>query len=198
MKIYLYLIIAVFTCIACGNDDNGATTNPPVSSAKLSLSFKNYVVNNINLFKGPSGNSMNVNESYIQNYWTLYKEPSWKKVEINLEEMSLKLITETTADLKYNISLKQDSVFIKENNNTEYLGNFDKNTSSLKVRRVFKYLKKVPVDNSQALFISKTTGFGIISYVNVFPSATFSSPSNMTQTGDEVFWANVTYNYSLN
>lgn len=198
MKIYLYLIIAVFTCIACGNDDNGATTNPPVSSAKLSLSFKNYVVNNINLFKGPSGNSMNVNESYIQNYWTLYKEPSWKKVEINLEEMSLKLITETTADLKYNISLKQDSVFIKENNNTEYLGNFDKNTSSLKVRRVFKYLKKVPVDNSQALFISKTTGFGIISYGNVFPSATFTSPSNMTQTGDEVFWANVTYNYSLN
>ncbi|MCI3938567.1 hypothetical protein MQX03_15315 [Chryseobacterium aahli] len=198
MKIYLYLIIAVFTCMACGNDDNEATTNPPVSSSKLSLSFKNYIVNNINLFKGPSGNSMNVNESYIQNYWTLYKEPSWKKVEINLEEMSLKLITETTADLKYNISLKQDSVFIKENNNTEYLGNFDKNTSSLKIKRVFKYVKKVPADNSQSLFVSKTTGFGIANYSNIFPSSTFSSPSNMTQIGDEVFWANVTYNYSLN
>lgn len=198
MKIYIYLIIAVFTCLACESDDSEVTTSPPLASAKISLSFKNYVVNNVNLFKGPSGNSINVTESYIQNYWTLYKEPSWKKVEINLEEMSLTLITENSADLKYNISLKQDSVFIKENNNLEYLGDFDKNISSLKVKRVFKYLKKVPLDNSQALFISKITGFGIANYSNVFPSDTFTSPSNMTQTGDEVFWANVTYNYSLN
>jgi len=198
MKLYMYLIIAVFTCMACGNDDLETAANPPVSPAKFSMSFKNYSVNNVNLYKGPSGSSMNVDESYIQNYCTLYKEPSCKKAEINLEEMSLKLITDNAADLKYNITMKQDSVFIKENDKTKFLGNFDKNTSSLKVRRVFKYLKKVPADPSQALLILKTTDFGILRYGNVFPSAAFSSPGNMTETEDEVFWANVTYNYSLN
>jgi len=198
MKKFLYLIIPALGCIACGNDDTETTTNPPISSSQLNLSYKNYVVNNVNLFKGPSGNSLNVDENYIQNYWTLYKEPSWKKVELNLQEMSLKLITDNNTDLKYNISLKQDSVFIKENNQNEFFGNFDKTSSSLKIRRVFKYIKKVPADNSQPLFILKTTGFGIVNYSDIFPSSTFASPGNMSNIGDEVFWANITYNYSLN
>lgn len=198
MKKFLYLIIAALGCIACGNDDTETTITPPISSSKLNLSFKNYVVNNVNLFKGPLGNSLNVDENYIQNYWTMYKEPSWKKVELNLEEMSIKLMTENNTDLKYNISLKHDSVFIKENNQNEFFGNFDKTSSSLKIRRVFKYIKKVPTDNSQPLFISKTTGFGIVNSSDIFPSSTFASPANMSNIGDEVFWANITYKYSLN
>jgi len=198
MKIYIYLIVIALTSIACGGDDEVTAPVTPVSSTQLSMSFKSYVVNNVNLFKGPSGNSVNVDENYILNYWTLYKEPSWKKVEIDLEKMTLQLMTGNTADLKYSISLKQDSVFIKENNKNEYLGNFDKSTSSLKIKRVFKYVKKVPTDSSQALFISKTTGFGIAAFGDIFPSVTFNSPTTMTQNGDEVFWANVTYNYSVN
>lgn len=199
MKIYVYLITAALTCIACGGDDEVATSTPvPLSSNNYKMTFKNYIVSNVNLYKGPSGNAMNVDESYILNYWTLYKESSWKKVDLNLEDMTLTLMTENTTDVKYPIVLKQDSVFIKENNSTEYLGNFDKSASSLKIRRFFKYVKKVPADNSQSLFVSKMTGFGIANYSNVFPSLTFSNPASMTQIGDEVFWANVTYNYSLN
>lgn len=198
MKIYVFLIAIALTCIACGGDDEITSSDPvPVSSKIYNLNFKSYTVNNVNLYKGPSGNSMNVDEGYIQNYWTLYKEPSWKKAELNLEEMSLKLVTENASDLKYSISLKQDSVFINENNNIEYLGNFDKSASSLKIKRVFKYVKKVPSDNSQSLFVSKATGFGIAKYNNFFPSVTFNNPAGMTQVGDEVFWANITYNYSI-
>jgi len=199
MKLFTYIILAAFTCIACENDNQiEATTTIPVSSTKYSMNFKTYTVNNVNLFKGPSGNSISVDESYIQNYWSLYKESSWKKVEIDVKNMTVKLFTDNAADLKYNISIKQDSVFIKENNSTEYFGNLDKSTSSLKLRRVFKYIKKVPADGSQSLYISKTTGFGIANYNNIFPSSTFSTPGNMTNSGDEVFWANITYNYSSN
>ncbi|MCY0970758.1 MULTISPECIES: hypothetical protein [Chryseobacterium] len=199
MKLFTYIILAALTCIACENEGQvETTTTTPVSSTKYSMNFKTYTVNNVNLFKGPSGNSITADESYIQNYWSLYKESSWKKVELDLENMTVKLVADNASDLKYNISIKQDSVFIKENSNTEYFGNFDKSTSSLKLKRVFKYIKKAPADSSQALFISKTTGFGIANYNNIFPSSTFSGPGNMTNSGDEVFWANITYNYSSN
>jgi len=48
--------------------------------------------------------------------------------------MSMKLMMEKSSHLKYNITFKIDSVGIKENSNTEYLGNFDKATSSLKFK----------------------------------------------------------------
>lgn len=186
-----------FTGLACGSDDETPAPVPvAVSSGTYTLDFKGYAVHDITLYKGPSGSLMIAGESYIGNYWTLYGKPAWHRAELNLKDMSLHLKTDA-AGVKYPVFMKQDSVFIQENNGTGFLGIFSRNTSTLEIRRTFRYIKKVPADGQQTVFISKSTGFGVLRYPSVFPSAAFSSPADMKKDEDEVFWANVTYFYRV-
>lgn len=196
MKIYIYLITAVFFFISCRSEDTVKLLPDPSSNYKFI--FKNYNVDNLNLYKGPSGSSVSVNENYIENYWSLYKEPNWKYVEINLKEMSLNLIAGNSSDIKYPIILKNDLVFISKNNKIDYFGSFDKNRTSLTMQKYFKYIKKIPTDLSQALYISQSTDFGIATMSSVFSSSVFQSPNSMNQVGDEVFWTNITYTFTAN
>ncbi|WP_326984768.1 hypothetical protein VUJ46_09635 [Chryseobacterium sp. MYb264] len=195
MKTILKMSLGALFLISCGGNDDDVTENlQPQEKKVYNFEYKNYSVKNVDVYLGPFGNNGNPDESYLSDYWSLYKEPTWKKISLDLQNNSLQLISGNSADVTYKVTINSDSVFIAENH--EYIGNFNKNESSFTLKRSFQYVKKMPRDNSSSLNISQKVIFGTSTYKDFFGGTLFANPSEMTENQDKVLWSNIDYYYN--
>ncbi|PIF46989.1 hypothetical protein CLU96_4035 [Chryseobacterium sp. 52] len=196
MKYFALLIFAVLPIMSCSGNDDSVTENPkPAEKEVYSFEYKSYSVQSISAYKGPSGQKTDPSESYLKNYWSTYQEPSWKKISLDLKTNSLQLISGTSADKTYSMKIEKDSIFINENNEYSFIGIFNKSDVSFTLKRSFRYIKKMPRENVNALTISQKAIFGIIGYQDLFGKGVFNNPSEMTETGDDILWSNIDYYY---
>ncbi|HCM34643.1 hypothetical protein [Chryseobacterium sp.] len=194
MKYSFYTVMMLLSLVSCGNNDNIIDDPRPIDHEIRNFEFRNYTVKNTVLYKGSSGQKSTPEESYLKNYWSSYQEPAWKIISLDLKHNSIKLISGTSANASYPIKIINDSVLINENGiKPNYLGDFNKETSTFTLKRTFRYIKKAPRDHG-ALFINQNTDFGITQYENVFGTV-FTSPSEMTEADDIVLWSNIEYHY---
>lgn len=194
MKHSLYAAVTSLFLISCGNNDNIMDDPRPIDQEIRNFEFKGYAVKNTVLYKGAAGEKTTPDESYLTNYWSTYQEPTWKNIKLDLKNNTIQLISGTSADLSYNIKIVNDSVLISDNSTQpNYIGDFHKSTSTFTLKRTLRYIKKVP-RNHGGLIIAQNTFFGITQYENVFGIA-FTSPLDMTETGDTVLWSNIDYYY---
>lgn len=197
MKYSFYALIMALSLISCEHSDNIIDDPRPVDKEVYSFQFKSYTVKNTVLYKGSNGEKSTPGESYLTDYWSLYQEPAWKKINLDLKNKTIRLSSETSStDFTYSFTIINDSVLIKENNNNKpsYIGDFNKNTSSFTLKRTYRYVKKVPRDDHDALLITKSAHFGTTQYENIFGNI-FSKPSEMIKSGDQVLWTNIEYSY---
>lgn len=167
----------------------------PIDKTVHNFEFKGYAVQDVTLYKGSTGQKSTPDESYLENYWGMYKEPMWKNINLDLKNNSIQLISGTSStNLSYNIKIVNDSVLINnDGNKPNYLGNFNKETSTFTLKRTFRYIKRDP-RNDGGMLIAQNTLFGTTQYENMFGMA-FKSPSEMTKAGDVVLWGNIEYYY---
>lgn len=197
MKYPFYIAMLSLSMISCENNDNTIDDPRPVDKNIYQFQFKSYSVKNTVLYQGAKGEKSTPDESYLNKYWSLYQEPAWEKISLDLKNKTIKLLSETsTTDFTYSFTMVNDSVMIKENNNNKptYIGDFHKDTSSFTLKRTYRYVKKVPRDDHDALLITKSAHFGTTQYENIFVNI-FSTPSEMIKTGDQVLWSNIEYSY---
>lgn len=196
MKYLSLFILATLPMISCsGNDDSVAEHIQPVEKQVYNFEYKTYNVQNISVYKGPTGQKTDPSESYLSTYWSTYREPAWKKISLDLKNNSLQLISGTSADTTYIVKIEKDSVFITENNEQNLVGIFNRSESSFTLKRSFRYIKKMPRENTNALTISQKAVFGITVYQDIFGKTVFNHPSEMTATGDDIVWTNIDYHY---
>lgn len=196
MKHFFYITFISLLTFSCSrNEDTTSEIIKPSSKEIYIFEYKNYSVQNISAYKGPNGQRTEPNESYLNNYWSTYREPSWKKINLNLKNNSIQLISDTSADLNYSIKIENDSVFIHENNEQNFIGLFNKTEPSFSLKRSLIYIKKMPREDNDALIISQRTIFGITKYEDIFGKYLFNSPSELTIIGDDILWSNIDYYY---
>ncbi|MGE8512487.1 MAG: hypothetical protein ACN6N7_07290 [Chryseobacterium culicis] len=197
MKYSFYALMMALSLISCENNDTTIDDPRPVDKSLYQFQFKSYAVKNTVLYKGSNGEKSTPDESYLNNYWSLYQEPAWKKISLDLKNKTIKLFSETSSkDFTYSFTIVNDSVLIKENNNNKpsYIGDFNKNTSSFTLKRTYRYVKKVPRNDQDALLITKSAHFGTTQFENIFGNI-FTTPSEMIKAGDQVLWTNIEYSY---
>jgi len=192
MKTILKLSLGVLFLMSCGGNNEETEALQPQEKQMYHFEYKNYSVKTIEVYKGPFGNSGSPDESYLSSYWSLYQEPNWKKISLNLENHSLQLIAGNSSDANYKITIDKDSVFIAENH--QLIGIFNKNESSFTLKRSFRYIKKMPRAAS-ALTISQKVVFGTSDYKDLFGGPLFATHSDMTVNQDKVLWSNIDYYY---
>lgn len=183
--------------ISCENNDSTIDDPRPVDKEVYSFQFKSYTVKNTVLYQGAKGEKSTPDESYLNDYWSLYQEPVWEKINLDLKNKTIKLFSETSiTDFTYSFTITNDSVLIKENNNNKptYIGDFHKDTSTFTLKRTYRYVKKVPRNDHDGLLITKSAHFGTTQYENIFGNI-FSTPSEMIKAGDQVLWTNIEYSY---
>lgn len=196
MKYVPLLILSALPMMSCsGNEESTAENSQPAEKQVYMFDYKNYAVQSISAYKGPSGQKTHPQESYLKQYWTTYQEPAWKKINIDLKNNSLQLISGTSADLAYSIKIEKDSVFISENSGMSFIGIFNRSEGSFTLKRSFRYIKKMPRENANALIISQKAVFGSTDDQDIFGNGIFSNPVEMTEPGDDIVWTNVAYYY---
>ena len=178
MKYPFYAAMICLSLISCGNNDNTIDDPKPIDKEMYQFEFKSYVVKGTTLYTGSFGSKSNPDETYLSQYWNLYQEPSWKKINLDLKNKTIRLISETSStDFTYSFTIVNDSVLIKENNNKPaYIGDFKKGNSSFTLKRTYRYIKKVPRNDHDALLITKSAHFGTTQYENIFGNI-FTTPS---------------------
>ncbi|KAA2224289.1 hypothetical protein [Chryseobacterium sediminis] len=197
MKYPFYAAMMCLSLISCGNNDNTIDDPKPIDKEMYQFEFKSYAVKGTTLYTGSFGSKSNPDESYLSKYWSMYQEPAWKKISLDLTNKTIKLISEaSTTDFTYSFTIVNDSVLIKENttNKPTYIGDFNKNTSLFTLKRTYRYIKRVPRTNEEGLLITKSAHFGITQYENIFGNI-FTAPSEMVRSEDQVLWTNIEYYY---
>ena len=195
MKYPFYAALISLFLISCGNNDNTNDDPRPVDKQIHQFEFISYHITGTVLYKGSLGSKSNPDESYLNNYWSLYKEPAWKKINLDLKNSSIQLISGTSANSVYNIKIVNDSVFIHDNNiQMSYIGDFNQNTSTFTLKRTFRYVKRMPRNGSDGLSVSQNTLFGTTQYENIFGTV-FKNPLELVKPEDQVLWSNIEYIY---
>ncbi|MFZ4929924.1 hypothetical protein [Chryseobacterium sp. Mn2064] len=193
MKYPFYAALVSLFLISCGNNDNTNDDPRPVDRQIHQFEFISYHITGTVLYKGSLGSKSNPDESYLKNYWSLYKEPAWKKINLDLKNHSIQLISGTSSNPVYTIKIVNDSVFIDDSNiQMSYIGDFSNNTFILK--RTFRYVKRMPRNDSDGFTLNQNTFFGTTQYENMFGTV-FKNPLEMVKSDDQVLWSNIEYAY---
>ncbi|MFP7657331.1 hypothetical protein [Chryseobacterium proteolyticum] len=195
MKPILNILLVSTLLISCAGNDDISEKPKPTEKTLYNLEYKNYLVKNVTLYKGPIAQESDPGESYLTAYWGTYQEPIWGKISLDIKNSSLQLISETSAGIKYTITMDKDSVFINDHNELTYIGNFNREKSSFTLKRSLRYVKKVPRTDFGPMFISQTNTFGVTQYETIFGKSAFNKPAEMTESGDVVLWSNIEYQY---
>ncbi|GAE64783.1 hypothetical protein H3Z85_02350 [Chryseobacterium indologenes] len=196
MKHLLYSM-ACMAFFSCGNNDNTIDDPKPIDKDVYHFQFKYYRIKDTVLYQGSTGKKSTPEESYLNTYWEFYKEPAWKQIELNMKSHSITLISGTSEKTTYPFTLSNDSVLIHNNNaKPDYIGDFDKNNASFTLKRTFRYIKKVPRNDSEGLLIHKNSLFGTTEFQNIFGTV-FTNPADMTKSEDQILWTNIEYTFSL-
>ncbi|MBV8328718.1 hypothetical protein [Chryseobacterium sp.] len=194
MKYSFCTAFTLLSLISCGNNDNMIEDPRPIDKELHSFEFKGYSVISTTSYKGSKGQKSAPDEAYLNNYWSLYKEPAWKKIDLDLHNNTIRLVAGTSADITYAIKMVNDSVLIDDKTiKPNYVGNYNKKESSFTLKRTFRYIKKASRE-TEGLLITQNTLFGTTQYDTIFGTV-FTNPSQMTKSGDEVLWSNVDYYY---
>ncbi|CAI8747687.1 hypothetical protein [Chryseobacterium sp. IT-36CA2] len=195
MKYLFYALMTALSLISCENNDNTHDDPRPIDKEMYQFEFKSYAVKETILYRGSFGDKSNPQESILSNYWSMYKEPAWKKIVLNLKDNSIQLIAGNSADATYSIKIINDSVFINDKgSNLNYIGDFNKGNSSFILKRTLQYMKREPRGNGNGLTVVQSVSFGTSQYSNMF-GILFITPSDMTKSEDQVLWSNIEYYY---
>jgi hypothetical protein len=196
MKNSFYAVMMLMLLISCGNNDNTNDDPRPIDREIYQFEFKSYAVTGTILYKGSAGSKSTPDESYLGNYWSLYKEPAWKKIVLDLKSNSIQLIAGNSADLTYSFKIVNDSILVNDNkaNKPTYIGDFNKENSTFTLKRTLQYMKRESRGNGNGLTVVQSVSFGTTQYENMF-GALFITPSDMTKSEDQVLWSNIEYYY---
>ncbi|RXM39739.1 hypothetical protein BOQ62_09955 [Chryseobacterium sp. CH21] len=197
MKYPFYALMMALSIISCENNDNTHDDPRPIDKEMYQFEFKSYAVKNTVLYKGSNGEKSTPDESYLNDYWSLYQQPAWEKITMNLKNKTIRLISGTSStDFTYSYTIVNDSVLINDNNMNKptYIGDFNKNSSSFTLKRTYRYIKRVPRHDEDGLLITKSAHFGTTQYENIFGNI-FTNPSEMIKSGDQLLWSNIEYYY---
>lgn len=195
MKYLFYALMTALSLISCENNDNTHDDPRPIDKEMYQFEFKSYAVKETILYRGSFGDKSNPQESILSNYWSMYKEPAWKKIVLNLKDNSIQLIAGNSADATYSIKIINDSVFINDKGSKlNYIGDFNKGNSSFILKRTLQYMKREPRGNDNGLTVVQSVSFGTSQYSNMF-GILFITPSDMTKSKDQVLWSNIEYYY---
>lgn len=195
MKYSFYALMMVLSMISCDNNDNPHDDPRPIDKEMYQFEFKSYAVKETILYTGASGSKSNPQESILSNYWSMYKEPVWKKIVLDLKSNSIQLIAGNSADAMYSIKIINDSVLINDKSSKpRYIGNFNKENSTFTLKRTLQYMKRESRDNGNALTVVQSVSFGTSQYDNMFGTL-FITPSDMKNSDDQVLWSNIDYFY---
>ncbi|MDW9380400.1 hypothetical protein [Chryseobacterium sp. JV558] len=197
MKYPFYAAMISLSMISCGNNDNTIDDPKPIDKEMYQFEFKSYAVKGTTLYTGSFGSKSNPDESYLNKYWSMYQEPAWKKISLDLTNKTIKLISETSStDFTYSFKIENDSVLIKENNTNKptYIGDFNKENSTFTLKRTLQYMKRESRESGNGLTVVQNVSFGTTQYDNMF-GILFITPSDMTKSGDQVLWTNIEYYY---
>lgn len=195
MRPIISIILTLAFVLSCSGNDNSDDHPSPINKDVYNFEFINYHVSNIVLYKGPMGQKTDPNETYLSNYWSFYKEPSWKKISLDLKNNSIQLISGTSTNANHHVKIVNDSVFTVDNTELTYIGTFNKTEPTFTLKRSFNYIKKMPREHGNGLLITQKNIFGTTQHKNIFGSSIFNSPADMTDTGDLVLWGNVEYTF---
>lgn len=195
MKYPFYAAIVCISLISCGNNDNTIDDPKPIDREMYQFEFKSYAVKGTTLYTGSFGSKSNPDESYLSKYWSMYKEPAWKKITLNLKKNSIQLAAGNSADITYNIKIVNDSVLVNDNSGKpDYIGDFNKENATFTLKRTLQYMKRESRNKGDGLTIVQNTSFGTSQYENMF-GYLFTTPSDMTKSDDQVLWSNIEYYY---
>ncbi|PRB05531.1 hypothetical protein CQ046_03565 [Chryseobacterium sp. MYb7] len=196
MKYTFYALMMALSLISCENNDNPHDDPRPIDKEMYQFEFKSYTVNETILYRGAFGEKSNPQESILSNYWSLYKDPAWKKIILNLKDNSIQLIAGNSADATYSVKIINDSVLINDNNTNKptYIGDFNKEKSTFTLKRTLQYMKRESRGNGNGLTVVQSVSFGTTQYSNMF-GILFITPSDMTKSEDQVLWSNIEYYY---
>ncbi|WP_426479629.1 hypothetical protein ACP3T3_09435 [Chryseobacterium sp. CBSDS_008] len=195
MKYSFYAVMISLSLISCGNNDNTIEDPRPVDKEMYQFEFKSYAVKSTILYRGSSGSKSMPDESYLSSYWSLYKEPAWKKIFLDVKNSSIQLIAGNSADITYSMKIINDSVLINDKDSKLiYIGDFNKENSTFTLKRTLQYMKRESRSQGNALTIIQNVSFGTTQYDNMFGTL-FTTPSDMTKSEDRVLWSNIEYYY---
>ena len=196
MKYTFYALMMALSLISCENNDNPHDDPRPIDKEMYQFEFKSYTVNETILYRGAFGEKSNPQESILSNYWSLYKDPAWKKIILNLKDNSIQLIAGNSADATYSVKIINDSVLINDNNTNKptYIGDFNKEKSTFTLKRTLQYMKRESRGNGNGLTVVQSVSFGTTQYSNMF-GILFITTSDMTKSEDQVLWSNIEYYY---
>ncbi|MDR3026391.1 hypothetical protein [Chryseobacterium sp.] len=195
MKYPFYAAMICLSLISCGNNDNTIDDPKPIDKEMYQFQFKSYAVKGTTLYTGSFGSKTNPDESYLSKYWSMYKEPAWKKIVLDLKKNSIQLIAGNSADITYTIKIVNDSVLVNDNSGKpDYIGDFNKESATFTLKRTLQYMKRESRNNGDGLTIVQSTSFGTSQYENMFGDL-FTTPSDMTKSDDQVLWSNIEYYY---
>jgi len=193
MKYPFYAAMICLSLVSCGNNDSTIDDPKPIDREMYQFEFKSYVVKGTTLYTGSLGSKSNPDESYLSKYWSMYKEPAWKKIVLDLKSSSIQLIAGNSADATYNIKISNDSVLINDKvSKRRYIGDFNKESATFTLKRTLQYMKRESRGNG--LTVVQNVSFGTTQYDNMF-GILFTTPSDMTKSDDQVLWSNIEYYY---
>lgn len=195
MKYPFYAAMICLSLVSCGNNDSTIDDPKPIDKEMYQFEFKSYAVKGTTLYTGSFGSKSNPDESYLSKYWSMYKEPVWKKIVLDLKSSSIQLIAGNSADATYNIKISNDSVLINDKvSKRRYIGDFNKESATFTLKRTLQYMKRESRGNGNGLTVVQNVSFGTTQYDNMF-GILFTTPSDMTKSDDQVLWSNIEYYY---
>lgn len=191
MKTIISLALLTLAVTSCSRNNDEPETIVPVEKTSYNFVYTNsYKVNDIVLYKGPLGDKENPKEEFIKNTWNTYSTPEYSQIDVDTKNKIIQFHLGENV-IEHPIEFSKDSIHISTDK--VFVGILDKKNEKLELSKSFYYIKK-ELDNSSSSF-SRFTKLGITKYKDIFGINTFSSPSEMNNKNDEIFWANLSYSY---
>lgn len=198
-KNYLLLLAVSLILFACSGDDNHPVTEPDPQVFHYVFSG-NYQVEEMSRYLGPTGGKVTIDESYLTEHWSFWESPSKEELIIDLEQETV-FFSNSTYSNEYGLSLTDNDLsIVYDDGRAVYFGTFSADKSSFS--HYFSYYIRCFMPRPDGTIYGsgnfhRGTHFGKGTYNDHFYINGFPSPADMDKEGDEIFWANIVYEFRL-
>lgn len=172
---------------------------PPVTQTQEIIKFqydnKSAMENNV-LYVGPTGEKKQMNMDFVNKKWSNIV-PYFGQPIFDTKNKKLSVTLSSSATAEYTYSQKQDSLFIDRNGNNTFIGFFNAQQKTLKLKQ--NYSAMTMMQRGDGIYDGfksfRRNDVGVLQYKNMFHENSFKSEKEMTIKGDTIFWANFAFEY---
>lgn len=189
----LLIVISFITLFnSCSSDSREDIIVVPQEKRVYNFKYDNsYKTHDIVFYKGPKGVKQNPKEDFIGKIWNTYNQSPYDRLKVDLQKKLIRLDFDSNF-LEHKIEVSNDSIYIGENK--VFIAILDKKNERLELFKSFYYIQKA-LPEQGGISYRRSTELGKIQFKDVFFPNSFSSPAEMINDNDEVFWANLSYSY---